>query len=119
MEGLKKEKLWSNTNLILTSTPSYVSLTYDHLIAIDDIIKNPKLYMAIGQSPVLNIRPLGTVNFSYYFTQRGTELFLFLPTLFLKPIYKHSTILIKSMHIAHLTFVETNNHYVLILDAYP
>ena len=80
MEGLKKEKLWSNTNLILTSTPSYVSLTYDHLIAIDDIIKNPKLYVAIGQSPVLNIRPLGTVNFSYYFLQRGTELSYFCPS---------------------------------------
>jgi hypothetical protein len=51
--------LWPNKiNLVITSTPGYVTYSYDHAIDLSEYV-TPELYMAIGESPVLNIRPLG------------------------------------------------------------
>lgn len=54
---IRKEKLEDRVNLILVSSPGYVALTFDHLVDLTAFVK-PELFMSIGESPVLNIKPL-------------------------------------------------------------
>ena len=60
LDRLKAAKdLWPDKlNLIVTGTPGYATLTPNHLIDLSAMV-DPKLYMTVGESPVLNIRPLG------------------------------------------------------------
>ena len=52
------QDLWpQGLNLIVTSTPGYAKLTPSHLIDLSTYV-DPKLWQAVGESPVLNIRPL-------------------------------------------------------------
>ena len=60
LDRLTQKDLWPDKlNLIVTGTPGYATLTPNHLIDLSAMI-DPKLYLAVGESPVLNIRPLGT-----------------------------------------------------------
>ena len=75
LDRLTQKDLWPNKlNLIVTGTPGYATLTPNHLIDLSTILHDPKLYLAVGESPVLNIRPLGKFVFersglySYVFT---------------------------------------------------
>ena len=65
LDRLKAKDLWPDKlNLIVTGTPGYATLTPNHLIDLSAMV-DPKFYMTVGESPVLNIRPLG--NCTYYF----------------------------------------------------
>ena len=58
VDGLEHAELWPHKlNLIVTSTPGFAALSPDHLIDLNDFVKSD-FYMAIGESPVLNIHPL-------------------------------------------------------------
>lgn len=59
LDRLKAKDLWPDKlNLIVTGTPGYATLTPNHLIDLSAMV-DPKFYMTVGESPVLNIRPLG------------------------------------------------------------
>ena len=75
LERLEHEapELWPNKlNLIFTSTPGFASLTPNHLIDLSTIVK-PEFYMAIGESPVLNIHPLKKELFVYEELRKGEK----------------------------------------------
>jgi len=58
LDRLKAKDLWPDKlNLIVTGTPGYATLTPNHLIDLSAMV-DPKFYMTVGESPVLNIRPL-------------------------------------------------------------
>ena len=58
LDRLEHAELWPDKlNLIITSTPGYTTLDPDHLIDLSTMVK-ADFYMAVGQSPVLNIHPL-------------------------------------------------------------
>ena len=58
LDRLTNKDLWPDKlNLIVTGTPGYATFTPNHLIDLSTIV-DPKLFMAVGESPVLNIRPL-------------------------------------------------------------
>ena len=59
LDRLTQKDLWPDKlNLIVTGTPGYAVFTPNHLIDLS-AMADPKLYLTIGESPVLNIRPLG------------------------------------------------------------
>ena len=59
LDRLTQKDLWPDKlNLIVTGTPGYATLNpANHLIDLSTMV-DPKLFMAVGESPVLNIRPL-------------------------------------------------------------
>ena len=58
LDQLQEMDLWpQKLNLIVTSSPGYAKLTPNHLIDLSTYV-DPKLWEAVGDSPVLNIRPL-------------------------------------------------------------
>ena len=76
LDRLKAKDLWPDKlNLIVTGTPGYATLTPNHLIDLSAMV-DPKLYMTVGESPVLNIRPLG-MYCTYYFRIISCETKLF------------------------------------------
>ena len=59
LDRLTNKDLWPDKlNLIVTGTPGYAPFPPNHLIDLSTMV-DPKLYMAVGESPVLNIRLLG------------------------------------------------------------
>ena len=67
VDRLEHAELWPHKlNLILTSTPGFATLSPDHLIDLNDFVKSD-FYMAIGESPVLNIHPLSKYQLRYCF----------------------------------------------------
>lgn len=58
LDRLEASELWpQKLNLIVTSTPGYAALPPTHLINLSTMV-DARLFTAVGESPVLNIRPL-------------------------------------------------------------
>lgn len=58
LDRLEASELWpEKLNLIVTSSPGYAPLPSTHLINLSTMV-DASLFQAVGESPVLNIRPL-------------------------------------------------------------
>lgn len=58
LDRLEEMELWpQRLNLIVTSSPGYAELSPTHLIELSSLVDS-SLYQPVGESPVLNIRPL-------------------------------------------------------------